>query len=58
MQGLKNGQQILAIVLSETPTEAKEAEDRILEVEAIKADTKLLASDDDRYLQVGCTLFI
>lgn len=51
-QGLKNGQQILAIILTETPQEVKKKEDQIKEVENTKKATNLLVSDNDEYLQL------
>lgn len=51
-QGLKNGSQVLVIVLNETPKEIQESESRIRELETIKADTQLLSSDDGYYMQV------
>lgn len=51
-QGLKNGSQVLAIILSETPLELQEAENQIRELEAVKADTQLLTSDDGYYMQL------
>lgn len=45
-QGVKNAQQILAIVLAESPDEAQHQENKIKELETVKTDSKLLASDD------------
>lgn len=46
-QGVKNGQQILAILLSETPNEAEKNENKIKELESVKTDSQLLALDND-----------
>lgn len=51
-QGVKNGNQILALVLRETPSEVRDAETTVKELENVKADTQLLASDDGYYMQV------
>lgn len=56
-QGVKNGNQILALVLRETPSEVRDAETTIKELENVKADTQLLASDDGYYMQVFFKLF-
>lgn len=50
-QGVKNGQQIMAIVLVESPTEVVEKESQIKELENTKTDSKLLALDDE-YMRV------
>ncbi|XP_018565233.1 NEDD8 ultimate buster 1 isoform X2 [Anoplophora glabripennis] len=46
-QGVKNGQQILAIAISETPTQVLETENQIKELENIKTDSRLLALDNE-----------
>lgn len=51
-QGIKNGQQILAIVLIETPNEVEKNENKIKELESVKTDSQLLALDD-HYLRVN-----
>lgn len=51
-QRVQNGQQILALTLSESSTDIKEAENRYQEIESVKADTHLLASDDSFYMEV------
>lgn len=51
-QKVKNGQQILAVVLSETPYEIEKNENRIKELETIKTDSQLLALDD-QYMGVN-----
>lgn len=51
-QGIKNGQQILAIILKDTAAEVKEAEGRLREIEDVKADTHLLASVQEYYMEV------
>jgi len=55
-QGVKNAQQILAIVLAESPDEAQHQENKIKELETVKTDSKLLASDD-AYLTVWVLFF-
>ncbi|XP_076255328.1 NEDD8 ultimate buster 1-like [Rhynchophorus ferrugineus] len=50
-QGIKNGQQILAIVLAETPIEVEKNENKIKELESVKTDSQLLALDD-HYLRL------
>lgn len=55
-QGVKNAQQILAIVLAESPDEAQHQENKIKELETVKTDSKLLASDDT-YLTVWVLFF-
>ncbi|KAL1505617.1 hypothetical protein ABEB36_005141 [Hypothenemus hampei] len=44
-QGVKNGQQILGIILTESPEEFEKIENKTMEVETIKTDSKLLAND-------------
>lgn len=51
-QGVKNGQQILAIVISETPTQVLETENQIKELENVKTDSRLLALDNE-FMQVS-----
>lgn len=51
-QKVKNGQQILAVVLSETPDEIEKNENRVKELETIKTDSQLLALDD-QYMGVN-----
>ncbi|KAF2899522.1 hypothetical protein ILUMI_06657 [Ignelater luminosus] len=51
-QCVQNGQQILALTLSESSTDIKEAENRYQEIESVKADTHLLASDDSFYMEL------
>ncbi|KAJ8984421.1 hypothetical protein NQ317_012484 [Molorchus minor] len=46
-QGVKNGHQILAITIAESPIQIKEAENTIKELESIKTDSRLLALDND-----------
>lgn len=53
-QGVKNGNQILALSLQETPSQVKEAESTLKDVENVKADTKLLAN----YIQVSVIGFM
>ncbi|XP_028146544.1 NEDD8 ultimate buster 1 [Diabrotica virgifera virgifera] len=50
-QGVKNGAQMLAIILSETPTQVFQAENQIKELESVKTDSKLLALDNE-YMQL------
>lgn len=50
-QGVKNGQQILAIALSESPNEIVQHENKIKELEDFKSDSRLLAVDNE-YMQV------
>lgn len=49
---MKNGSLVLVIILTETPNEVAESESKIRELESVKADTCLLSSDDDYYMQV------
>lgn len=56
-QGLKNGSLVLAIILSETPSEVANSESKIRELESVKADTSLLSSDDGYYMQVFKCLY-
>lgn len=51
-QGVKNGQQILAIAISETPTQVLETENQIKELENVKTDSRLLALDNE-FMQVS-----
>ncbi|XP_066154361.1 NEDD8 ultimate buster 1-like [Euwallacea fornicatus] len=46
-QRVKNGQQILAIVLAESLEEIQQNENKIKSLETVKTDSKLLAMDDD-----------
>ncbi|RZC43159.1 NEDD8 ultimate buster 1-like [Asbolus verrucosus] len=46
-QGVKNGQQILAITFSEPPPGMRETENQIRELEGIKTDSRLLALDNE-----------
>lgn len=55
-QGVKNGQQIMAIVLVETPDQVVDRENQIKELESTKTDSRLLALDDE-YMQVKSSLF-
>ncbi|CAG9859185.1 unnamed protein product [Phyllotreta striolata] len=50
-QGVKNGSQILAIILSETPTQVSQNENQIRELESVKTDSTLLALDNE-YMQL------
>ncbi|XP_056638844.1 NEDD8 ultimate buster 1-like isoform X1 [Diorhabda sublineata] len=50
-QGVKNGSQILAIILTETSSHFLQTENQIKELESIKTDSKLLALDNE-YMQV------
>lgn len=50
-QGVKNGQQIMAIVLVESPDQVVDRENQIKELENTKTDSRLLALDDE-YMQV------
>lgn len=50
-QGVRNGQQIMAIVLVETPDQVVDRENQIKELESTKTDSRLLALDDE-YMQV------
>lgn len=50
-QGVKNGQQIMAIVIVESPNEVAEKETQMKELEDTKTDSRLLALDDE-YMQV------
>ncbi|EFA02056.1 NEDD8 ultimate buster 1 [Tribolium castaneum] len=50
-QGVKNGQQIMAITFSEMSPELKETENQIRELEGVKTDSRLLALDNE-YLQL------
>ncbi|KAJ8927192.1 hypothetical protein NQ314_020468 [Rhamnusium bicolor] len=50
-QGVKNGSQILAITISETPTQVVQTEKQIKELEEIKTDSRLLALDN-QYMQL------
>ncbi|XP_022906282.2 NEDD8 ultimate buster 1-like [Onthophagus taurus] len=50
-QGIKNGSQVLAIILVESLSNIKEDENRVREIESTRADTFLLASDDG-YMQL------
>lgn len=51
-QGVKNGQQILAITISETSTQVLETENQIKELENVKTDSRLLALDNE-FMQVS-----
>ncbi|KAJ8922694.1 hypothetical protein NQ315_007727 [Exocentrus adspersus] len=46
-QGVRNGQLILAITISETPTQVLETENQIKELENVKTDSRLLALDNE-----------
>lgn len=48
-QGVKNGTQIMVVLLHDNPDEISEMSKNINELESIKADTKLLASKSDEY---------
>lgn len=50
-EGVKNGQQILAILLSESPSQVIEKENQLKDLENAKTDSKLLSMDDE-YMQV------
>jgi hypothetical protein len=50
-QGVKNGQQILAITFSEMHSELRETEDQIRELEDVKTDSRLLALDN-KYVEL------
>ena len=50
-QGVKNGQQILAVTFSEPTPEMKETEDQIRELEGVKTDSQLLALDN-QYMEL------
>lgn len=50
-QGVKNGSQILAIILTETSSHFLQTENQIKELESVKTDSKLLALDNE-YMQV------
>lgn len=54
-QGVKNGQQIMAIVLVESPDQVINRETQIKELEDTKTDSRLLALDDE-YMQVKTLL--
>ncbi|CAH1183807.1 unnamed protein product [Ceutorhynchus assimilis] len=45
-QGVKHGQQILAIILTETPQQVEMQENQIKELETVKVDSQLLATDE------------
>ncbi|KAK5643497.1 hypothetical protein RI129_007342 [Pyrocoelia pectoralis] len=51
-QGIQNGQQILALTLNQSLTDLHEIENRYQEIEDVKADTTLLASDDNDYMEL------
>lgn len=51
-QGVKNGNQILALVLQESPTEINKSEKLLKDIANVKADTQLLSSDDGFYMQL------
>lgn len=51
-QGVQNGQQILALTLNQSITDLRETESRCQEIENVKADTQLLASDDNDYMEL------
>lgn len=46
-QDVKNGQQILCIILSDLSPDMKKAEEQIRELEGVKTDSRLLALDSD-----------
>lgn len=50
-QGVKNGHQIMAIVLVESPDQVMDKENEIKDLESTKTDSRLLALDDE-YMQV------
>lgn len=50
-QGVKNGQQIMAITLTDLPETMKETENQIQELEGVKDDSRLLALDN-KYLEL------
>lgn len=50
-QGVKNGHQIMAIVLAESPDQVIDRENEIKDLENTKTDSRLLALDDE-YMQV------
>ncbi|KAF5302202.1 hypothetical protein FQA39_LY10241 [Lamprigera yunnana] len=51
-QGILNGQQILALFLNESLTDVRESEQQYQEIEAVKEDTLLLASEDNDYMEL------
>lgn len=57
-QGVKNGSQILALILAETPKEVEQAESTAKELENLKADTSLLAADGGFYMQAMQSVFL
>ncbi|CAH0561061.1 unnamed protein product [Brassicogethes aeneus] len=50
-QSVKNGQNLLAIIVSETPNEVLQKEKEIKQIEDVKTDSRLLALDDN-YMQI------
>ncbi|XP_018326796.1 NEDD8 ultimate buster 1 isoform X2 [Agrilus planipennis] len=54
IQGIKNGQTILAIIiLNETSSDIQKSEEKFKEVESVKEDTKLLLKEDNgHYLEL------
>lgn len=53
-QGVKNGSQIMVVLLHDNPEEIQEMSKHMNELESIKADTKLLASkSNDYYMNVS-----
>ncbi|KAF5282197.1 hypothetical protein FQR65_LT02894 [Abscondita terminalis] len=51
-QGVQNGQQILALLLSESVTDIQQTENQYKEIESVKADTQLLATEDNDYMEL------
>lgn len=54
-QGVKNGSLVLVLVLGETPGVILEKEKQIKELQNIRADASLLATDDGDYMQANKT---
>lgn len=51
-QGVKNGQQMLAIIVAESPEQFAKTEDALKQLETVRTDSQLLAMDND-YMRVG-----
>lgn len=52
-QGVRNGQQVMAIVLEDSATDVRAEENNLRELEHVKADTTLLISQSDSYMGVS-----
>lgn len=52
-QGVRNGQQVMAIVLEDSAVDVRVEENNLRDLEHVKADTNLLISQSDSYMSVS-----